>query len=441
MKASKDKGYISDFDEHAKNNPDTQSAGGPIDFSIAQKLEGTTGSTCDTFITTYHENRVFIKRLKAHLKNKVLYKKALEKEFTLGFRLKHSGLPTYIEFHGDYIIMEYIEGDTLAELINKKDPWLSKDRNVKKLLIQLVEILDYLHQNEISHCDVKSDNLLITKGHRNLKLIDLDKCYTSAKNTSAGAPSLYNVESIKTGHPDVDFHGVGILVKRMTEVIPGFPVNKFSRFISLCHQENIEAETLLDWLKDQPKSFKKKGKDVTFIDFLPILIILIILAVIGLVLDSRNRTENHVYIENPAELVKDKKEEIIQPEEEAKGGLSKTMNNHIRDYKSLIAEKMDTRLGSLRHLVDEANLMLNDSLSNIALTDLITKLMEAHSSILSQSYEYFQEYYPNENPIDIQMAVISSPAYIKVTKELDETTKKIADIMNTRHPKTNISEE
>ena len=440
MSIEEDKGYISDFDDNAKKGSDSLSAGGPIDFSIAQKLEGTTGSTCDTFITTYHENRVFIKRLKAHLKNKVLYKKALEKEFTLGFRLKHSGLPTYIEFHDDYIIMEYIEGDTLAELINKKDPWLSKDRNVKKILTQLVEVLDYLHQNGISHCDVKADNLLITKGHRNLMLIDLDKCYTSAKNSSAGAPSLYNVESIKTGHPDVDFHGVRILVKKMINEIPGFPVNKFSRFIFLCKQENIDAESLLDWLKDQPKSFKKKRKDVTFMDFLPILIILIILAVLGLILDSRERAENHVYVENPAEIVKDEKEEIIPPEEEAKEEISKTMNNHKRDYKSLISEKMGSRLDSLRHMVDEANLMLNDSLSNIALTDLMTKLMEAHSSILSQSYEYFQEYYPNENPIDIQMAVISSPAYIKVTKELDETTKKIADIMNTRHPNTNISE-
>lgn len=449
MSLGKDKGYISDFDDNAKKASDTQSAGGPIDFSIAHKKEGNTGTTCDTFITTYHDSRVFIKKLKAKFIDKVLYRKALEKEFDLGYRLKHPSLPIYKEFHGDYIIMEFIEGETIAELISKKDIWLQKDRNVRKILIQLVEVLDYLHQNGISHCDVKADNLLITKGHRNLMLIDLDKCYTSAKNTSAGAPSLYDVESIKIGHPDVDFHGVGFLVKKLTNEIPGFPVNRFNRFISLCNQENIDAETLLDWLQKSSapnKKFSQKPNLASLIGLLLFLIPLIILTGLGIFLtlnDNKKEPEqsylhsNVILLEVPEESDRTERE---SPDKLSESSMSNKNSNYERGYKKEIEEGMNVRVIPIQNILQEVSQSLKDSVYDKELNDWIYKMVSVQNDVFQDACKHFEEKFPTVDPIDIQLAISKTPSYKRVSNEIEDITKKIADIIDTRHPNTNISE-
>ena len=68
-----------------------------------------------------------------------------------------------------FIIMEYIEGNDLMEYILKKNHL--SELEALKIFQQLINVLLYLHSQNISHRDIKIDNMLLDKKN-NLKLID-----------------------------------------------------------------------------------------------------------------------------------------------------------------------------------------------------------------------------------------------------------------------------
>jgi serine/threonine-protein kinase len=59
-----------------------------------------------------------------------------------------------------YIVMEYIEGDTLKEIIENEGPFDPDD--VASLIEQVAAALDYAHARGVIHRDVKPQNILVT---------------------------------------------------------------------------------------------------------------------------------------------------------------------------------------------------------------------------------------------------------------------------------------
>jgi eukaryotic-like serine/threonine-protein kinase len=68
-----------------------------------------------------------------------------------------------------YIVMEYVPGGSLFELIQAESP-LSVARSIQ-LSTQMADALGYGHQHGIIHCDVKPQNVLLDEGGRP-KLVD-----------------------------------------------------------------------------------------------------------------------------------------------------------------------------------------------------------------------------------------------------------------------------
>lgn len=132
-----------------------------VDFALAKPLSRS-GSTCDAFECVVQRRRVFVKRLKAGYRSNPLYLAAFDKEFDLGVSLSHPSLPRYIGFGGDYIVMDFVEGDTLADLISRGDKRLKNKKFVRKLLCELVDVVEYLHYRNIVHCDIKADNIIVS---------------------------------------------------------------------------------------------------------------------------------------------------------------------------------------------------------------------------------------------------------------------------------------
>ena len=81
------------------------------------------------------------------------------------------------------------EGKTLEQMIEEKDRWLGKKQNVDNLLLALLDIIGYLHQHKGAHCDIKADNILVSKKTGDITLIDLDKCFTSSRRSKLGRPT------------------------------------------------------------------------------------------------------------------------------------------------------------------------------------------------------------------------------------------------------------
>ncbi|KAK7741466.1 Protein kinase protein rad53 [Diaporthe eres] len=96
------------------------------------------------------------------MKNGVLDQK-VENEMRIMQRVKHANIVEYIE-HIDWddrlmiIIMEYVPNGDLGSLIGDNGPL--REDIVREMSSQMLSALSYLHANNITHRDVKPDNIL-----------------------------------------------------------------------------------------------------------------------------------------------------------------------------------------------------------------------------------------------------------------------------------------
>ena len=118
-----------------------------------------------------------------------------EKEFSLGILLNHSNIAeTYsleeVPEIGRCIVMEYVDGMTLAQWLNSSPSRVQRER----VLAQLLEVMEYIHGLQLVHNDLKSSNILITRNGQNVKLIDFglsDTDSTSDTNNTGADIQLF----------------------------------------------------------------------------------------------------------------------------------------------------------------------------------------------------------------------------------------------------------
>ena len=108
------------------------------------------------------------------------------------YTVNHKNIIKYYEIYEDIhfinIVMEL--GDTdLFELIVNSPNGIIPDSLAIDLLIQIFEVIDFLHSNNIIHCDIKPENFVLKfdKNHKNipiLKLIDFGNARKMNKDSS-----------------------------------------------------------------------------------------------------------------------------------------------------------------------------------------------------------------------------------------------------------------
>ena len=264
-----------------------------INFGNAVRLpEG--GSTCDIYRTKWQRRDVFVKRLKEMYRSNPLYLDALDKEFDIGVKLRHPSLPVYHEFHRDYIVLDYIDGQTLAEMIERQDPWLKKEKNIIRMLKELVDVVGYLHQHNIAHCDIKPDNIMITANGRNLVLIDFDKSYTDALNDTSGHPGKYGLTADAKGRFAIDFRGIGMVAEKLKANIPDFKFSNYKKFIKACFAADANCDDLLEILSLPIKSNYNKGVIKTILATGGLITVIILITFLG-----KNPSDNSNSVESP----------------------------------------------------------------------------------------------------------------------------------------------
>lgn len=125
-----------------------------------------------------------------------------------------------------YLVMEYVEGDNLKNLI--RGHGVMQTERAVEIARQISEALQHAHENNIVHRDVKPQNILITKGGR-AKLTDfgIAREATTATltqtDTIVGSVHYLSPEQARgeTAGPRSDIYSLGIVLYEMvTGVLP-----------------------------------------------------------------------------------------------------------------------------------------------------------------------------------------------------------------------------
>ena len=121
-----------------------------------------------------------------------------EKEFAFGVSLSHPHIAEIyslenVEGCGRCIVMEYVDGTTLAEWLTTNPSKAARQR----VMVQLLDALEYIHSLQLVHHDLKSSNILITRNGLNVKLIDFGLSNTDStsdnNNSTTDIQLLANV--------------------------------------------------------------------------------------------------------------------------------------------------------------------------------------------------------------------------------------------------------
>lgn len=149
------------------------------------------GSTCDCYRVKLYGKFHFMKRLKPELRTDPRYVSALQKEFETSYRLDHPHLVRYVSKGEDYLLTEYIDGENLKAFAISHPDYFKSRKNTDRILSQLLDVVNYLHQHQIVHLDLKPENIIVTRIGHEVKLTDLGYCYTDTYTDTMGRTDKY----------------------------------------------------------------------------------------------------------------------------------------------------------------------------------------------------------------------------------------------------------
>ncbi len=135
------------------------------------------------------------------------FKEKLKKEAAILLKLEHPNIVNVSEVFEEnntaYMVMEYIDGRNLKDLIGKESQYKLDD--ALKIIKQVGNALHYIHSHNIIHLDVKPANILIDEAG-NAKLIDfgIAKQYTDGNPETQAA----TVATFSKGYSPIEQYAV-----------------------------------------------------------------------------------------------------------------------------------------------------------------------------------------------------------------------------------------
>ena len=150
-----------------------------------------------------------------------------EREEEIGRALDHPGILKIIaidpkERSRPYLVMEYLEGQTLDEVMQRTKPLPETD--ALRIVSRVCDALDYLHQHQVVHRDLKPQNIMLCNDG-SLRIMDfgIAKAATSKRITfggfspTLGTPDYMAPEQVKgqRGDERTDIYSLGAILYEM----------------------------------------------------------------------------------------------------------------------------------------------------------------------------------------------------------------------------------
>ena len=153
-----------------------------------------------------------------------------------------------------FIVMEYLEGESLADTILAHEGWLPVER-VLRIGMQVAQTLAECHDKDILHRDLKPDNILLLPGHHRdfVKILDfgiarVPSQVATVSNTFLGTPKYMAPEQLMQQEMDgrVDIFALGVILFECLAGIPPIPADTPMEYIvKNCITEPIEITSLV----------------------------------------------------------------------------------------------------------------------------------------------------------------------------------------------------
>jgi serine/threonine protein kinase len=156
-----------------------------------------------------------------------------KREEEIGLSLDHPSILKFIKVDGEksrpYIVMEFFEGETLAERMARIKPM--PENEAARIVSGVCDSLDYLYRRGIVHRDLKPQNIILCRDG-SLRLIDfgLARAAKSRRLTFVGLTSVMGTPDYiapeqvkgKRGDHQSDVYSLGAILYEMVTGVPPF---------------------------------------------------------------------------------------------------------------------------------------------------------------------------------------------------------------------------
>ena len=144
------------------------------DYTNLRPLHTSRYGNSRVFTANFNGKKVIVKALKAECANDAACKASLRQEFETTSMLDNKYIRKALDFVqieglGDAIVFEYIEGKSLAEHVRVGT---LTEKQVKSVLTEVCDALNYLHRNGLVHSNLNPENIIVTAAEGRAKLID-----------------------------------------------------------------------------------------------------------------------------------------------------------------------------------------------------------------------------------------------------------------------------
>ena len=164
------------------------------------------------------KQRIYIKRPLQKFASISTYQKAFAREMEIGKTCIHPNLLRYLSMEedeqGTYMAMEYVPCLPLHRAVVEESLNLHTKKNAQRIMMQLFDVIEYLHEKGICHHNIRPENIYITRRALDVKLInpaftylDCEPSFFVMKEKYA-APELFSDE-IGTCHIASDIYSLG----------------------------------------------------------------------------------------------------------------------------------------------------------------------------------------------------------------------------------------